>query len=114
MDGFQTQRAFHTVQEHLKITSNKEVMVVRSWRTQPENPVHQTSRGLLFSVISGHNLSSSCINLYMGALIKRFQEFPLRNPNEGVMEVTSHEKNQQLAALAAAEAVATALSHFIN
>ena len=67
MGGFETQRAFHRVQEHQKRTSDEEVMAVRSWRIQPENPVRRTSRGLRFSVIFGHNLSSSCIKLYMGA-----------------------------------------------
>ena len=66
MGGFETHRDFHGVQEHPKKTSDKEVMVVRNWRTQPENPVHRTSRGILFSIIFGHNLSSSCIKIYMG------------------------------------------------
>ena len=66
MGGFETQRDFHKIQEHPKRTSDEEVMVIRSWRTQPENPVGRTCRGLLFSVIFGHNLSSSCIKLYMG------------------------------------------------
>ena len=65
MGGFETQRAFNRVQEHPKRTSDEDVMTVRSWMTQPENPVRRTSRGLLFSIIFGHNLGSSCINIYI-------------------------------------------------
>ena len=94
MGGFETQRAFHIAQEHPKRTSDKEVMVVRSWRTQPENSVIRTSRGLLFSVIFGHNLSSSCIKLYMGGFktqraFHRIQEHPKRTSDEQVMAVRS-------------------------
>ena len=81
MGGFETQRSFHRVQEHQKRTSDEEVMVVRSWRTCLENPVRRTSGGLRFSIIFGHNVSSSCINLYMGGFgtqrdFHRVQEFP--------------------------------------
>ena len=61
-----TERALYRVQEHQKKTTDKEVIVVRSWRTQLENPVRQTCRGLLCYVIFGHNLSSSSIKLYIG------------------------------------------------
>ena len=37
-DGFLTQWAFHKVQEHPKRSSDKEVMVVQSWRS------HMTSQ----------------------------------------------------------------------
>ena len=33
MDGFLTQWDFHRVQEHLKQSSDEEVMTVRSWRS---------------------------------------------------------------------------------
>ena len=66
MGGFETQRDFHRIQEHPKKTSDEEIMAVRSWRTQPENPVRGISKGLHFSVIFGHNMSSSCIKLYIG------------------------------------------------
>ena len=58
-------KGFLRVSEHLKWTPNEEVIAVQSWRTQPENPVRRTSRGLLFSLIFGHNLCSSCIKIYM-------------------------------------------------
>ena len=32
MDRFQTQRAFHRVQEHPKRSSKEEIMTIRSWR----------------------------------------------------------------------------------
>ena len=94
MDRFYTPRSFHRVQEHPKRTSDEEVMVVRSWRTQPENPVHRTSRGLLFSVIFGHNLGLSCINIYMGGFytqraFHRVQEHPKQTLDEEVMAVRS-------------------------
>ena len=64
----------------LKGLSDEEVVVVRIWRTKPKNPVRRTSRGLRFSVILGHNVSSSSIKLYMGGLytqrdFHRVQEF---------------------------------------
>ena len=37
----------------------------------------------------------------------RVPEFPKWNPNEGVVQVASHEENQQLAALAAATTITT-------
>ena len=39
MGEFETQRSFHGVIDHPKRTSDEQVMVVRSWRTQQENPV---------------------------------------------------------------------------
>ena len=62
MNGILNQWDFHRVQELPKRTSDEDVMAIQSWRTQPENPVRRTSRGLLFSVIFGYNLSLSCIN----------------------------------------------------
>ena len=41
----------------------------------------------------------------------RVQEHPKRSPNEGVMQIASHEENQQLAAPAVA-AAATVFYHF--
>ena len=41
----------------------------------------------------------------------RVQEHPKRSPNEGVMQIVSHEENQQLAAPAIA-AAATVFCHF--
>ena len=99
MGGFETQRDFHRVQEHPKKSSDEEVIVVRSWRTQPENPVLRTGKGLLFSIIFGHNMSLRVIKLYMGGLytkifFHRVQEFPKRSPNKGVIQIASHEENQ--------------------
>ena len=32
MDGFETQRSFHRVQEHPKWSLHEEIMTIRSWR----------------------------------------------------------------------------------
>ena len=41
MDGFETQWAFHRVQEHPKRSSDEKVMAVRSWRPCTNSVVGQ-------------------------------------------------------------------------
>ena len=65
MNGFWTQRAFHRVQEHSKRSSDEEVMTVRSWRLPMNSGYEQHQQGLLFFMISGLNMSSNIIMLYM-------------------------------------------------
>ena len=48
MDGFETQRAFNRVQEHPKRSSEKEIMIVRSWRLPMNSDYEQNQQGLLF------------------------------------------------------------------
>ena len=49
MDGFYSQRAFHRVQEHLKRSSNEEIMTIQSWRLPMNSDYEQNQQGLLFS-----------------------------------------------------------------
>ena len=65
IDGCYTERAFHRVQEHLKQSSDEEIMIVRSWRLPMNNDFEQNQHGLLFFMISGPNMSSNIIKLYM-------------------------------------------------
>ena len=64
MDGFWTQRSFHRFQEHPKRSSNKEIMTVRIWRLPMNNGYVQLAGPTVF-MISGHNISSNIIKLYM-------------------------------------------------
>ena len=58
MVGILTQWAFHRVQEHLKRSSDEEVMTVRSWRSHmnrqpyPPSPIRPALPGLPFSASS--------------------------------------------------------------
>ena len=52
MDGFYTQRALHRVQEHLKRSSDEEIMTIRSWRLPMNSDYEQNLQGLLFFIIS--------------------------------------------------------------
>ena len=65
MDGFYTQRASHRVQEHPKRSSDEEIMTFRSWRLPMNSDYEHNQQGLLFFMISGPNMSSNFINLYM-------------------------------------------------
>ena len=65
MDGFYTQRAFHRVQEHLKRSLDEEIMTIRSWRLPMNSDYEKNQQGLLFFVISGTNMSSNVIKIYM-------------------------------------------------
>ena len=80
MDGFYTQRAFHRVQEHSKRSSDEEIMIVRSWRL-PMNSGYKQLAGPTVFVISGPNLSSNIIKIYMNGFntqkyFHRVQEHP--------------------------------------
>ena len=46
MDGFETQRAFHRVQEHPQRSLDEEI---RSWRLPMNSDYEQNQEGLLFS-----------------------------------------------------------------
>ena len=65
IDGFSTQMDFHVVQEHPKRSSDEEIMTVRSWRLPMNSDYEQNQQGLLFFIISGPNMSSNFIKLYM-------------------------------------------------
>ena len=64
MDGFYIQRAFHRVQEHLKRSSDEEIMTIRSLRL-PMNSGYEQPAGPTIFVISRPNMSSNIIKLYM-------------------------------------------------
>ena len=49
MDGFETQRGFHKVQEHPKRSSDEEIMTMRSWRLPMNIDYKHNPQGLLFS-----------------------------------------------------------------
>ena len=65
MDGFWTQRAFHKVQEDPKQSSDEEIMIVRSCRLPMNSDYEHNQHGLLFFLLSGPNMSSNFIKLYM-------------------------------------------------
>ena len=62
MDVFYTERDFHRVQEHPKRSSDEDIMTVRSCRL-PMNSDYEHNQ--LFFIISGSNMSSNFIKLYM-------------------------------------------------
>ena len=68
MDGLYTKRAFYRVQEHPKRSSDKEIMIVRSWRLPMNSEYEQNQQGLLFFMLSGPNMSSNIIKIYMDGL----------------------------------------------
>ena len=49
MNGFQTKRDFHRVQEHPKRSSDEEIMTIRSWRLPMNSDYEQNQQGLIFS-----------------------------------------------------------------
>ena len=55
---------FHRVQEHPKWSSDEEIMTVRSWRL-PMNSGYEQPAGPTVFVISGPNMSSNIIKLYI-------------------------------------------------
>ena len=64
MDGLYTQRSFHRVQEHPKRSSDEEIMTVRNWRLAMNSGYEQLVGPPVF-IISGPNMNSNIIKLYM-------------------------------------------------
>ena len=55
---------FHRVQEHLKQSSDEEIMTIRSWRLPMNNGYEQPAGPIVF-MIFGPNMSFNIIKLYM-------------------------------------------------
>ena len=70
MGRFYTQISFHRVQEHLKRSSDEEIMTIRSWRLPINSGYEQPIEPTIF-MIYGPNMSSNIIKLYMNRFYTR-------------------------------------------
>ena len=62
--GLEIQITFHRVQEHLKWSSDEDIMTVQRWRL-PMNTGYEQPIGPSVFVIYGPNMSSNIIKIYM-------------------------------------------------
>ena len=58
---------FYRVQEHPKLSSDEEIMIVRNWRL-PMNSGYEQPTGPTVFLIFEPNMSSNIIKLYMNGL----------------------------------------------